>query len=149
MRRAIFAAMITVTSIGIADRFPVQSLRHVSRYRIRIDAESNCFLARNIKDHLSIMQPLSKENSDAGFVILQVSSRLRSAVPDYSCIVLCISCTAPLVFKYMPLSGVSCPYHSTPCFFLLLLYVHDLSSHFRVSHCAALPIAENADEIWD
>ena len=76
--------MITVTSIGIADRFPVQSLRHASRYRIRIDAKSTCFLARNIKDHLSIMQRLSKENSDAGFVILQVSSRLRSAVPDYS-----------------------------------------------------------------
>ena len=110
--------MIIVTSIGIADRFPVQNLRHASRYRIRIDAESNCFLARNIKDNLSIMQRLSKENSDAGFVILQVSSRLRSAVPDYSCIILCTSCTAPCVFYYTPLSGISCPYHSTPFFSL-------------------------------
>lgn len=149
MGRAIIAAMMTVTSIGIADRIPVQSLRHASRYRIRVDAESNWSLARNIKDHLSIVQRLSKENSDAGFVILQVSSRLRSAVPDYSCIVLCTSCSAPCVFYYTRLSGISCPYLSTPCFFFLLLYVHDLSSPFRVSHCAALPIAENADEIWD
>ena len=69
---------------------------YASRHRIRIDAESDCFFG---KEHYT--PPLDQASLieggllvDAESVIPQVSSRLRSVVPEHSCL-RCAPHTAP------------------------------------------------------